>query len=369
MTVRAALLLVLLSPPAAAHDYPIAPVKAVLRVQPDRVVLDLDSDSIYWIEEVVGLHPMPPHDWPEDARAKTEDYVNEHFRLLYGGETRALGRLTRAAYVQRPWEVNEQGRFRLRVVYPAIAEDSALSGDVDFFEDYRRERLEAGQPVLPNQEFKTDLSVPGRVAHRFALTPGANDFAVPAAEARRGGLGRSIDGLRIGFMSCLGASEAWAALLALALALGPARPSSGRIAVCLVAGLIGAAFSPWPAPSWLPWAAGLIAALAAGQWLGPLSVGGEAAVCAVLARVWMTSSEPWLPRAVPGPSEHIPAAAGAVSAAAILLALGITAVAAERRRLVSVSESRADELFQRRRRLAATALLLACGCGIFQNLP
>ena len=59
MTTRAAFVpaLLLLSRFAAAHDYPIKPVSVVLRVEPDRITADIDSDSIYWIEEVVGLVP------------------------------------------------------------------------------------------------------------------------------------------------------------------------------------------------------------------------------------------------------------------------------------------------------------------------
>ncbi|HEX4047982.1 MAG TPA: hypothetical protein VH309_09120, partial [Elusimicrobiota bacterium] len=158
---------------AAAHDYPIKPVSVVILVEPDRVVADIDSDSTYWIEEVVGLHPMPPHDWPADAISKAQDYVNAHLRLKADGKV-LTGRLVEESYVQRPWEVNEQGRFHLRVEYPPLDGAATLSGEADFFEEYRRERLDARLPVLPFQDFRAIVTVPGRVPARFALTPGAD---------------------------------------------------------------------------------------------------------------------------------------------------------------------------------------------------
>src|SRR5471032_1059836 len=105
MTMRAAYLpvLLLLARPAAAHDYPIKPVSIALRVEPDRIAADIDSDSIFWIEEVSSS--VPPHDWPADALAKAEAYVNAHLRLKADGRPLA-GRLIAASYVQRPWEVN-----------------------------------------------------------------------------------------------------------------------------------------------------------------------------------------------------------------------------------------------------------------------
>ena len=134
---HAALLILLSAGPAAAHDYPIKPVVVELRVEPDRVVADVDSDSIYWIEEVIGLSPMPPRNWPADARAKAEKYALEHLRLAADGKP-LTGRLVEGSYVQRPWEVNEQGRIRLRLVFPPVAEAATLNGAMDFFEDYRQ---------------------------------------------------------------------------------------------------------------------------------------------------------------------------------------------------------------------------------------
>src|SRR5947209_1933341 len=89
------LLLSLAAGRASAHDYPIRPVRVTLRVEPDRVAADIRSDSIYWIEEVTGLHPMPASDWPDEALAATERYVNEHLRLSSGGK-RLTGRLVAA---------------------------------------------------------------------------------------------------------------------------------------------------------------------------------------------------------------------------------------------------------------------------------
>ncbi|MBI3565307.1 MAG: hypothetical protein HY079_08940, partial [Elusimicrobia bacterium] len=75
-----------------------------------------------------------------------------------------------------------------------------------------------------------------------------------------------------------------------------------------------------------------------------------------------------LPRAVPGVPERVPAALGALAAAAALTAAGAAAASAGRRALDKTSESRAPELFERRRRLAATVLLIVSGVGLSASL-
>jgi hypothetical protein len=368
MAMRAAALsaLLLLARPAAAHDYPIKPVRVTLRVEPDRVAADIDSDSIYWIEEVVGLHPMPPTDWPAGARAKAEAYVNAHLRLNADGR-RLTGRLVAASYVQRPWEVYEQGRYHLRMQYPSAGDAGTLSGEVDFFEDYRQERLEEKRPVMPFQDFRTILTVSG--GHRFELKPGSTSFSTSVAAARVGAFPLFLDSVETGALTgVLTAASGWPALAALALSLAPGAPSPRRWAALLAAALFGAA--PWPGapPEWLPWAAGASAALGAGRWLGAISSFWlEAAAAAALGRYWAFEARPWLPSMTPGAFELGGAAAGILVAAAILLVSGLLAANAERRRLSAISESRAAELFERRRRLAATALLIVCAFGLFSG--
>ncbi|MFI5345954.1 MAG: hypothetical protein ACHQ51_06225 [Elusimicrobiota bacterium] len=368
-TSLAALLILFTAGTAAAHDYPIKPVLAVLRVEPDRVVADLDSDSIYWIEEVVGLHPLPPRDWPADARARAEKYVNERLRLSVDGKP-LHGRLLEASYVQRPWEVNEQGRVRLRLSYPPVADGGTLSGEMDFFEDYRQERLAAKEALLSFMDFRGLLSIPGRVPREFELKPGSFAFSVPVADARRGAFARFLESARVGALSSLDAIEGWAALAALALSLAPGAPSRRRAALLLAAAAAGAA--PWPGAAAVPleWAAGAAAALAAGRWLGVAAVPWlEAAALAALTRAWTIQSLPLLPLSAPGALEHAGAALGLLAAAAAALAAGVAAATADRRAMDAHSQSRAPELFDRRRRLAATALLLICGCGLFATFP
>ncbi|MEK7382704.1 MAG: hypothetical protein AAB262_05390, partial [Elusimicrobiota bacterium] len=58
------LLLLAPSPARAMHGYPISPVHVSLRVEPDRVVADIDSESTIWIEEILRLNPLPPSDSP-----------------------------------------------------------------------------------------------------------------------------------------------------------------------------------------------------------------------------------------------------------------------------------------------------------------
>lgn len=356
-------LLLLGAGPAAAHDYPILPVSAVLRVEPDRVVVDLDSDSIYWIEEVLETNPLPPTGWSAATRAKAAAYVDAHLRLAADGRPLA-GTLTNASYVQSLGEVNEQGRVRLRLVYPPVGDARTLSGRADFFEDYRRERLGEHAPLLPFQTFETRVSVPGTASRRFVLSPGAEEFSVPVSEARRTGVQLGLESLGVGASRVLELWTAWPALLALALSAGPGAPTRSRAAAALFAAAAGAAL-PLPAPAWLAWAAGLAAAAAAGRWLGAAATPAlETAALAALARTWADAALPWLPRAVPTPAERALAAVGLIAAAAAALAAGAAAAAARRRALVRVSESRAEEIFQRQRGLAATALAIVCGWGM-----
>ena len=133
----------------------------------------------------------------EGVRAKTEKYVNEHLRLKADGRPLA-GRLVWAEYVQRPWEVHEQGLFQLRLVYPPVDGAAALSGEADFFEDYRQERIEGKQPIAPTMEFRTILKIPGRRSSRFELKPGADAFQLSVKDAERTAAQRAFESLRTG---------------------------------------------------------------------------------------------------------------------------------------------------------------------------
>ncbi|MBI4371030.1 MAG: hypothetical protein HY552_01910 [Elusimicrobia bacterium] len=178
----AALLLAAL--PAAAHLYPIAPARVTLSLEPERLVADVRADSIYWIEEVLQIHPLPLSGWSGETRARAEAYVNARLRLRADGAP-LTGRLVAASYVQRPWQINEQGEVRLRLAYPPPPPGAALAGEADFYEEYRQEMLEhlKGKPFPKNQEFATVVRVRG-AGRRFALRPGSVSFSLRADEAR-----------------------------------------------------------------------------------------------------------------------------------------------------------------------------------------
>jgi len=359
--------LLLAAAAASAHDYPIKPVSVVLRVEPDRLAADIDSDSIYWIEEVLDLHPMLPSDWPASTRAKAEAYANEHLRLSAGGR-RLTGRLTAASYTQRPWEVYEQGRVRLRLEYPPVADGETLSGEADFFEEYRQERLQGHAPVLPIQDFRTIVTVPGRTTSRFELKPGAISFSVPVAAARAGAASFLLQSLKTGAAMVATAAAGWTALAALALSLAPGAPSRRRVLAILAASFIGAAAAGAPL-AWLPWLAGVLAAAAAARWFAEApGLALEAAAAALVARHWQSAALPWLPGAAPGAAERAASALGLIAVAAFAAALGLLAANAEARRLSLHSEARAADLFARRRRLAAVALLIVSAFGLAQTL-
>ncbi|MEK7382703.1 MAG: hypothetical protein AAB262_05385, partial [Elusimicrobiota bacterium] len=277
--------------------------------------------------------------------------VNAHLRLNANG-VRLTGRLANAAFVQRPWQVNEQGRVLMRLIYPPVRPEAVISWQADFFEDYRQEMLAflKGRPLPDAQNYRTLIS-----------------------ETRPGRIKRVFIAFAVGAKGLLGAAETWPALAALALALAPAAPARRRTIgglLALAAGLTAAVRHPSSAPDAAAWAAGLLAATAAGGWLG--AVVNDllaAAALAALGWVWGAWTFPWLPAATPGAGLCAAAAVGTMTAAAALLAAGWGAARAERNRLKTISEMHAARLFERRRRLAATALLLVCGYGLSQNIP
>jgi hypothetical protein len=351
---------------ASAHDiYPIRPVRATLRVEPDRIVADLRADSIIWIEDVVGLHPMPPRDWPADALAKVEAYANAHFRLSADGRP-LPGKLVAARYRQFPWEVNEEGVFFLRLVYPAAPGAAALSGTASFYEDYRKE-LESeleGRPLPFKDGYRTFVDIPGRRRMAFTLTTDAPSFTASAPDARRTSLGMALEGFSRGAEAALGAAAGFPALLAIALCLGAKPPGRAALAALAAAAAAGcAAGSFLDARSWLPWAATLGASLAAGRGRAGAVLGPAAAFALGLA--WTGAARPFLPHSALAAPSALP---GALAAGAALLFIVRLGVRSEYRRLAEVSESRVDELFARRARLTATALAMVGAYGLWQSL-
>ena len=351
---------------ASAHDFfPIKPVKATLRVEPDRVVADLRADSIFWIEEVTGLHPMPPKDWPAETLAKVEAYANGNFRLSLDGKP-LQGKLVEARYRKLPWEVNEEGTFFLRLVYPAAA-GSSIAGTATFYEDYRKDIAGelAGRPLPFPEGYRTFLDIPGRRRQSFTLTSEAPSFTVSADEARRSSLAMTLESLQRGAQAALGTAAGFPAMLAIALCLGANAPKRSSLALLLASGLCGFAAGGFlPAPPWLIWAATLAATVAAG--LGRLTPAAGAAAAAGLGFAWCEATRPLLPHS----ALALPAAlAGALAGGAALLSVAWLGVRAEHRRLAEVSESRVDELFARRVSLTATALAMVGAYGLWQSVP
>lgn len=352
---------------ASAHEiYPIKPVRATLRLEPDRIVADIEADSIYWIEEVGHIKPMPPTDWPADTRARVEDYVNAHFRLSAGGRE-LKGQLSEGRYRQQPWEINEEGTFFLRLIYPAPPPGSTLSGAADFYADYRKELLTelAGRPLPYADGYRVFLDIPGRKNFRYTLTPDAPSFTAAVDDARRSALSMAREGFARGAETAASTAACFPLLLAAALCLGVELRLSFAAAL-LAAGIVGgSAANALGSPPWLAWAATLGASLAAGR------LGRKApryfAVAAVgcLAFVWADGFKPLLPHSALAAAAAL---AGALAAGACLLAAALLAVRAEHARLRSVSESRVEELFSRRLRLGGTTLAMIGAYGLWQSL-
>ena len=353
---------------ASAHEiYPIKPVRVTLRLEPDRIVADIKADSIYWIEEVGHVKPMPATDWPADTRARVEDYVNAHFRLSAGGRE-LKGRLSEGRYRQQPWEINEEGTFFLRMTYPAPAPGSTLNGTADFYADYRKELLGelAGRPLPYADGYRVFLDIPGRKNFRYTLTPDAPSFAASVDEARRSVFSMIKEGFTSGAETAVSTAACFPLLLAAALCLG-ARPLGFFAAALLAAGVIGgSAANAMGSPSWLPWAATLAAALAAGRLSPKTGRYFAAAAVSCLAYAWTGGSKLMLPHAA---SAAAAALAGTLAAGTCVLAAALFAVRAEHSRLRAVSESRVEDLFVRRLRLGGTTLAMIGAYGLWQSLP
>ncbi len=350
---------------AAAHEgYPISPAYATLRMEPDRTVADLRVDSIFWIEEVSGLNPMPAQNWPDESRARVESYVNAHFHLSAGGGL-LNGKLVEARYRQLPWEVNEEGSFFLRMLYPLVPSGAALSVRAHFYEEYRREMMAQyqGRKIPFANDYRTFVDIPGRHPLRLTLTPDAPSFTVPADETRRTAFAMAREALLRGAQAALGAAAGFPTLLAIVLCLGAGPPDRATCAILCASAASGFAAGRFlNAPPWLIWAATLGGALAAQRRHAALMSG--AAVCA-LGLTWCTAAKPLLPHcALAFPSALI----GVLAAGAALLCVAWCGLRAEYRRLTTVCESRVDELFARRVRLTATVLAMVGAYGLWQSL-
>jgi len=351
---------------ASAHDlYPIRPVRATLRVEPDRIVADFRVDSIIWIEEVTGLNPMPARDWPAEVLSKVEAYTNAHFLLSANGSP-LQGKLVEARYRQFPWEVNEEGTFFLRLVYAPAPEGSTLAARARFYEEYKKElegELE-GRPLPFKDSYRTLVTIPGRRHASFTLTPEAPSFTLSSDDARRSSFAMAFESLQRGAEAALGTASGFPALLAIALCLGALPPSPTTAAILLAStmlGFVGARL--FNAPPWLIWAGTLGASLSVGR--RRLALAASVAAAYGLGLSWAGAAGSLLPHSkLAAPF----ALAGTLAAGAALLGVIWLGVRAENRRLATISQSRVDELFARRARLTATTLAMIGAYGFWQCL-
>ncbi|MEK7390351.1 MAG: hypothetical protein AAB036_11725 [Elusimicrobiota bacterium] len=347
-----------------AHEiFPIAPVHVCLRVEQDRIVADLRVDSIFWIAEIARLSPMPATHWPPEARARVESYALEHFRLSSDGKA-LKGRLTRARYLQQPWEVNEEGRFDLRLEYPPIPETSSLNVTATFYEEYRQLVAEEyrGRSIPYSDNYRTHLNIPGRKRLRVTLTPDLASQVVAGCDARRPAWAMALESLRLGAVEVLSNVPGFMAMLAVVLCLGARPPTRWTLLGLLLAFTFGCvAGGRFNAPSWLVWLATLCAGLAVGR--GRLALTAAILAAAGLGLRWQADAGPGLP--------HFTFAfpfslAGGLTAGAFLFYGIWLGVQFEYRRLAGISAARVDALFARRMRLIATALILIAAFGLWQ---
>ena len=353
----------------SASEYPIRPVEATLRLEPDRVVAELAADSIYWIEEVARASPMPASDWPADVRARVEAYALAHFRLSAGGRP-LQGRLVEGRYRRLLWEVHEEGKFFLRLEFPAPPAGAELRVEADFYADQRvpgGSDHEGHGHAPHSEEYRTALCVPGLRGATHQLTPESPAATLDLAGAHRSAAAMAAEAAGRGASAALGASAAFPALVGAALVLGAEkRPRRSRVAGAALSAAAGlAAGLALQAPPWTPWAAALLAAAGASHFLGRGSDGAGALSLALVGAWWGAQAAPRLPHAWAAPPSAL---AGALAAGAALL--GVFSLFAREQRLEAerLSERYAGEVYARRARLGATALAIAGGYGLWRSV-
>lgn len=349
--------------PANAHDIPIKPVLAVASVEPDRLVVDLTGDSVYWAAEVLEADPLPPTPWSETLVARAEKYVNAHLRLTVDGRPIA-GRLTNAQFFQKPWEVESEGQVRFRVEYPPLPRGARVAGAADFFAEANADRKGEGETPLPNTDFLTRWRVAGHPDLNADLTSPSITFAFDADAARRGKFSRALAALSAGASAVAGETAGWVCIVAIALTL-TAAPSAQEI-VLLAAGYFLGGLRPNGSAT-IAYAAGAVAAINAG-W-NTRSRTTTAALCLTAAATrWSFDAWTWLPRAAPSALDRFFGAVGGLLVLTAALLILFLIAESDRRAQREQSRAHAGELSQRRVRLAATVLLIISAVGLGRGL-
>jgi hypothetical protein len=218
-------------------------------------------------------------------------------------------------------------------------------------------------------DFSTELSIAGRTKKKFRLTSMESSVSIALSDARRTLLSRIGESFLTGVKATLNAVKSWAGLAALGLSIAPGLPNKKRIWIIIYAGILGPYTASLKTPEWLEWAGAALAAGAAGHWLkDKMTRAGEGLAMLALSHCWAIEARLWLPGVKPGRHEQIASDMGQTAASFAAICLAVVLARANYRELTVHSASYAPDLFQRRRRLVSTALLIICGYGLFSQL-
>jgi len=183
------MLLGLAARPVGAHVLPVHSVRAQLRGAGEALHLHLDTNAIYWQEEVLGAEP-PLEDWSQDLLDKAKAYIDSHLKLALDGKP-LEGRLVEARYAHEPWQDWKSGRIHFRLSFPLPSQEGKLSGEMRFFfEEKAHEAGAAGRELLRvakekdfPREFWTELEIRGKGSRVLKLTPESPGFSFPVEAA------------------------------------------------------------------------------------------------------------------------------------------------------------------------------------------
>ena len=179
-----------------AHVYPMHPAQAELRVDGQSLVLEMTTHSVFWIEEVLPERPEAGVAVSTRNAAALRTYLDSHFVVSAGGKAVPAGEIS-ARFLQRPWEILEDGRLELRTAYPIASADKVSVRSTIFLEYHEDQRIHHGRkpeemekdfatlvyPGAGGEPVKLVMRAPEAELSRAALTPSAARTAVRLARA------------------------------------------------------------------------------------------------------------------------------------------------------------------------------------------
>ena len=162
-----------------AHDYVTYPVLIDIRIEPHQIRATIESDGIYWRNEVMGvpmIFSMPATDWPAPFQTAARGYLDRCFQISMDGRP-LTAESFHCRHIQEPF--NRAGsRVVFTLTYPVAEMGRRLSGRARFFSEmYDQHQRETG-PKENHGVFLSRLRVVGPKKVEIALPYEKPDFEI-----------------------------------------------------------------------------------------------------------------------------------------------------------------------------------------------